>query len=26
MAGECVIDNEATGERIFVSTRDESKN
>jgi len=24
--GEYVIDNEATGERVFVSTRDETKN
>jgi len=24
--GEYVIDNEETGERLFVSTRDESKN
>jgi hypothetical protein len=24
--GEYVIDNEETGERVFVSTRDESKN
>lgn len=25
-AGEYVIDNQETGERVFISTRDESKN